>query len=181
MLTINIPEHEVFNEADETFGILPAVTLQLEHSLVSLASWESKWEKPFLSADEHTYEETVSYIQEMTISDPIEVDTLGRLTPEQFKEINKYIEAKMTATWFKELPGAPKMSREVITAEIIYYWMTALNVSLEWETRHLNRLFTLIRVLNEKNKPAKKQPRSTTLEQHRALNEARRAQYANKG
>lgn len=181
MLTINIPEQELFDEANNTFVTAPPTVLRLEHSLVSLASWESKWEKPFLSSDEHTYEETLSYVQEMSIGDEIPLDMLSRLTREQFTEINKYIEAKMTATWFKELPGASRMNKEVITAEIIYYWMNALNVSLEWETRHLNRLFTLIKVLNEKNKPAKKQPRSTTLEQHRAINEQRRAQFANKG
>lgn len=181
MLIINVAETELFDEANDTFVTAPAVKLKLEHSLVSLAAWESKWEKPFLSDEQHTYEETVSYIQFMCIKPSVTEDTLGRISSEQFKEINNYIEAKMTATWFKELPGASRMNKEVITAEIIYYWMTALNVPLEWESRHLNRLFTLIKVLNEKNKPAKKQPRSTTLEQHRSINEARRAQYAKKG
>lgn len=181
MLIIEVAETELFDEENDSFSTAPAVKLKMEHSLVSLAAWESKWEKPFLSSEEHTYDETLSYIQEMIVKGPSDVSTLERLSKEQFAEINKYIEAKMTATWFKELPGASRVSREVITAEIIYYWMSALNVPLEWEKRHLNRLFTLIKVLNEKNKPAKKQPRSTTLEQHRALNEARRAQYANKG
>lgn len=181
MLTINIPEHEMFDEANDKFLVAPAAVLRLEHSLVSLTQWESKWEKPFLSHTAHSYEETRDYISAMSVTGEISLDLIDRLTQDQFDEINKYIEAKMTATWFKELPGSSRRNSETITNEIIRYWMIALNIPLEYETRHLSQLFTLVRVVNEKNKPAKKQSRSTTIEQHRALNEARRAQYANKG
>lgn len=180
MITLQLPEIELFDEETESFSTLPAKTLKMEHSLLTLAAWESKWEKPFLSSEKRTTEESVSYLQIMCIDEENPEDSISRLSQEQFDEINQYIEAKMTATWFKDLPGN-RPNRETITAEIIYYWMNALNISLEWESRHLNRLFTFIRVVNEKNKPAKKMPRADAAAQQRALNEKRLAEMGTRG
>lgn len=180
MLTITVPGVESFDEEKQEFVTTEATVLVLEHSLVSLSKWESIFEKPFLGPDKKTSEETYAYIQAMCVEGELTDEVMSRLTEENVTTINSYIESKMTATWFKELPNRPG-SREIITAEIIRYWMIALNVPLEYETRHLNQLFTLIKVINEKNKPAKKMSRSEMLSQRASLNAQRRQSLGTNG
>ena len=180
MLKLFVPGIELFDESTEEFVYSDDTVLELEHSLVSLSKWESIFEKPFLGPDKKTSEETYAYIQAMCVEGELTDEVMSRLTEENVITINSYIESKMTATWFKELPNRPG-SREIITAEIIRYWMIALNVPLEYETRHLNQLFTLIKVINEKNKPAKKMSRSEMLSQRASLNSQRRQRLGTNG
>ena len=182
MLQITIPATkgaELWDERTETFVTLPGTkeqTLQLEHSLVSLSKWESRWRKPFISTKEKTYEETLDYIKCMTITQNVKPEVYQNITDEQINEINRYIDDPMTATTFSE--GKPKKGkREVVTAEIIYWWMIALDIDLEWEKRHLNRLITLIRVCSIKNQPAKKRSTRDLLSSHAAMNMARRQKF----
>ncbi|HXQ38039.1 MAG TPA: hypothetical protein VN843_28790, partial [Anaerolineales bacterium] len=107
-------------------------------------------------------------------------DVFEALSEENFQEINTYIERKMTATWFSEQPGTPG-SRDVITAELIYYWMIAFQIPFECENWHLNKLFTLIRVCNIKQSKPKKMSRSEIAQRNRMLNEQRKAQLGTKG
>jgi len=180
MLSITIPGVDMFDEVSQTFISSSDVTLELEHSLVSLSKWESTWEKSFLGPDPKTTEETRGYIEAMTLTPNVPAEVYLRLTNENLQQVNAYLPSKMTATWFTELKGQPK-SREIITAEIIYYWMIALNIPIDCENWHLNRLFTLIKVMNQKNAPAKKMSKQEAAAQQRALNEQRRAQYNTKG
>jgi len=180
MLTITVPGVESFDEEKEQFLYSESTVLELEHSLASLSKWESKFEKPFLGPENKTTEETYAYIKMMCLGDNLTDEVLQRFTAENFEAVNDYIESKMTATWFKDLPNKPG-SREVITNEIIRYWMISLGISLEYETRHLNQLFTLIRVISEKNKPAKKMSRSEMIQQRNALNAQRRQQFNTTG
>jgi hypothetical protein len=154
--------------------------LQLEHSLVSLSKWESKWNKPFLSKDFKTHEETLDYIKCMTINQNIDPDVYNGLTSEHITMINNYIESPMTATTFSD-SKQNKSNREIITSELIYYWMIALNIPFECQKWHLNRLLTLIRVCNIKNAPPKKMSKRATASQYAALNAARRKQMNTKG
>jgi len=171
---------EQFDDETQKFITPEHYTLLLEHSLISLSKWEAKFEKAFLGPKEKTSEETMWYIRAMCVSPDVPPVVFEILSPENLDEINAYVNAKMTATTFSDKENAKK-SRELITAEIIYYWMIALNIPLEWENRHLNQLMTLIRVCNQKNQPAKKMGTGEALARQRELNEQRRKQTGSRG
>jgi hypothetical protein len=180
MLTIIVPGVEMFDEQSQEFTTKGDVTLELEHSLVSLSKWESIYEKPFLGKDEKTTEEILNYVKLMTLTPDVPEDVWNKLTEGNILAINDYIEAKMTATWFSDPPGAPQ-SRDVITAELIYYWMIVFQIPFECENWHLNKLFTLIRVCNIKQAKPKKMSRSEIAARNRELNAQRRAQLGTRG
>jgi len=180
MLAITVGGSDVFDESIDKFGTQGGVELQLEHSLVSLSKWESEFEKPFLGKESKTTEEVLSYVRCMLLTPNPPEDFLQKLSKENLEVINAYIERKMTATWFSEQPGAPG-SREVITAELIYYWMTVFSIPFECETWHLNRLFTLIRICNVKQSKPKKMSRAEIAARNRELNARRKAQLGTQG
>ncbi len=179
MLKITIPGREMFNEKTQEFFNTKEYTLQLEHSLVSVSKWEAKWNKPFLDKKPKSIEETIDYIRCMTITQNISPDVYNNLTQENIDAVNKYIDAPMTATTFTNNKG--KINNEVITSELIYYWMTALNVPMEAQKWHLNRLLTLIRVCNVKSQPGKKMSKRDIMQRNASLNAARRAKLNSKG
>lgn len=180
MLQITIPAAELWDESKQEFVNTKERTLQLEHSLVSLSKWESKWCKSFLSRQDKTYEETVDYIKCMTLTRNVESEVYERLTSDNITQINEYIGAPMTATVFSE-DKTGKNNREVVTSELIYYWMIAQNIPFECEKWHLNRLLTLIRVCNIKNAPPKKHSKREIMSRNAALNAARRKRLNTKG
>ncbi len=86
----------------------------------------------------------------------------------------------MTATTFKKIErrGGKK---EIITAELIYYWMILFNIPFECQKWHLNKLLTLIEVCARKNETPKKMSRREISAQHRAINKANRERFHTKG
>lgn len=180
MLQITIPGAEYFDDAKQEFVYEKEQTLQLEHSLVSLSKWESKWKKAFLSGKDKSYEETLDYIKCMTITKNVNPSVYSRLTNENLEQINSYISDPMTATYFPK-DEAKENSREVVTSELIYYWMIAMNVPPEYQKWHLNRLLSLIRVCEIKNAPPKKMGRKELMSRNAALNAARRKRLNTRG
>lgn len=183
MLTVIVSGQEVYNEATNEFIAGGAdFTLNLEHSLVSLSKWESRFEKPFLGKEEKTAEELLWYVDAMVLNPNYSVDVLNRLTHTNLNEINKYIESKQSATTFGTMPEVKSGRKaETITSELIYYWMVAFNIPFETQHWHLNRLFSLIRICNMKQSKPKKMTRSEMAQRNRDLNAQRREQLGTSG
>jgi len=179
MLKIIIPPKELYDESNNQFLMTQERILQLEHSLVSLSKWESKWCKPFLTSQKKTEEETIDYIRCMTITQNVPDEAYQFLTRKNVKEVEAYIESPMTATTFSDEKHV--INRNIITAEIIYYWMITLQIPSEYQKWHLNKLLTLINVCNIKNQPKKKMSKKAIFARNKALNEARRQQLNSTG
>lgn len=182
MLKIRIPKREQYNEQTNQFFYYPDrdIDLQLEHSLLSVSKWESKWHKPFLSSkDALSDEELIDYIRCMTLNSVNDKEVYKYLTRENVQQISDYIGDSMTATTFRN--DNERKSREIITSEIIYYWMVSYQIPFECQKWHLNRLITLIRVCSEKNAPKKKMKQNDIVARNKALNKARRQQLGSRG
>lgn len=172
---------ELWNEDTQEFVPAKTQTLQLEHSLVSIRKWESKWCRSFLSSkQEMSNEETIDYIRCMTLTQNVKPEVYDHISDDNISEVERYIRSGMTATTFNDRDGKKGQS-EIITAEIIYYWMISLNIPFECQKWHLNQLLTLIRVCSIKNAPSKKMGKGDVMRQNAALNAARRKQLNTKG
>lgn len=179
MLRLEVVTEEGFNGVINEFVATETVVLELEHSLISLSKWESKWELPFLSSKNKTEEQVLDYIRGMISPGEFTEKALSKLTALHFEAINNHINARMSATSFADKKG--RGGGEIITAELIYYWMIALGIPFECQYWHLERLLALIRVCNIKNAPAKKMSSSEAGRQARELNQQRRAETGSKG
>lgn len=186
MLQLSIPEFETFDEEKQEFLYSRKQSIALEHSLISISKWESKWHKPFLKKEEKTLPETRHYIKCMTVTSNVESVVYDFIfsSSDLLDKINEYIQDPMTATWFSDSgDGKPKNSKfgPIITSEIIYYWMVAFNIPFECEKWHINRLLTLIQVCEAKSQKPKKMDKKAVMERNRRLNEQRKAQYNTRG
>ena len=180
VISVTIPESELFDEVNNEFIKLKGITLQLEHSLIAISKWEASTGKAFLGAKEKTSEETLDYVRCMTITQNIAPEVYNRISPQQLKEINAYINSSMSATKIGSSKESTFMS-ETVTSELIYYWMFSLGIPLDCQKWHLNRLLTLIRVFSIKNNPPKKMSQKQLMARNRALNESRRKAIGTSG
>lgn len=183
MLKIVVPAWEDWDPVKEEFISGDETTLTLEHSLISISKWESKYHRSFMNRTDMTEEESLDYIRFMTISQPnhkIKDEVYKHLTPQNVQDIFDYINDPMTATTFSDRNGG-KGRREVVTAELVYYWMISLGIPFECQRWHFNRLITLIRVAGIKNQQPKKMSRKDMAAQNRSLNAARRAKHHSRG
>lgn len=191
MLKIHINSKEYWDESEQRFGKTKEYDICLEHSLVSISKWESKYKKPYLHTDEKSNEEILYYIKCMTISQNVDDYIYGLLSKEDYKKINDYISDTMSATWFNENKGnenkayPAKKNNEQITSELVYYWMFSYRIPITCEKWHLNRLLNLIRIFSikdaEANGKSNKMSKRDILSQNRALNAARRKQLNTAG
>lgn len=181
MLHVTIPGIELFNESTGMFDYTKSQKLQLEHSLVSVSKWESKWKKAFLSDNPRNLEESTDYIRCMTLTQNVDEDCYKYIPAALFEEINSYIDDDMTATTFSAISGGGRSRSGTVTAEIIYYWMVSFNIPFECQKWHLNRLMTLIRVCSIKQQDPKKRSTQSILQENKAMNDARRKQYNTNG
>lgn len=180
MLKVHVKGMELYDEKTESFSISKDTELCLEHSLVSISKWESKWHKPFLDSVTKTGEEMIDYIRCMTITRNVDDSVYLCLSDDNILAIKNYMEDTMTATWFND-KKTPKTRQKAITSELIYYWMISLEIPVEFEKWHINRLLTLIRVCNIENAPKKKMRKGEIFKQNHMLNEARRKTLGTSG
>lgn len=180
MLQIRIPARELFDENTSTFIFSKEQTLNLEHSLISISKWESKWKKSFMdNIPKMTRKEFIDYIRCMTIAPGIAEETYLALSEDNYASILSYINDSMTATTFRENSTRP--SKQIITSEVVYYWMIRYGIPFECEKWHINRLMTLIRICAIKEGPGKKMSHKDTIAQNKALNSARRKECRSRG
>ena len=181
MLKLVIPSTEQYDSEKNEFFMTAEHTIMLEHSLMSVAKWEARWEKPFLSKEQKTNEQTIDYVKCMTLTQNVNDEVYNYLTERNIQEVSRYIDRSMTATWFSE-DNSKSKNREIITAEVIYYWMIANNIPFECQKWHLNRLLTLIRVCNSKNSEhSKKMSKSEIKAKNKELNALRRKRLGSRG
>lgn len=183
MLVIDVEETEGYDNSKNEFVNVPAMRLHFEHSLLSLSEWEAHFHKPFLSEEQKTTDETIYYMRCMCQESDNLTDeefTIILSNPNIIKQIQEYIGDSMTATTIKSDPNGKK-NKEVMTAEVIYYYMIALTIPKEFEKWHLNRLITLIEVCSIKNQPPKKMSQAETYARNAKLNAERKARLHSKG
>lgn len=181
MLTITIPPSEYYNqEEDKFYTNKKPQTITLEHSLVSISKWEAKWHKPFLSDKEKTLEESIDYVRCMTLTQNVNPEIYKFLTRDNFQAINSYIQDPMTASTVSD-KGNKRTSREIVTSELIYYWMITLTIPMKCEKWHLNRLLMLIRICEAKQEKPKKMSKGDIMRSNRSLNAARRRASGSRG
>ncbi len=179
MLEIIVPENEFYHPGKNKFITVPSCTLSLEHSLISIAKWESKWHQPYLNAQKRTSAQELDYVRCMVIGTVKNDYVFSALSPENIKQIQEYIDDTMTATTFSKTPHST--SKQIVTAEILYSRMFANNIPMECQKWHLNRLLCLIRVCDASGAPPSKMSKKDTAARYADQNALRRAQFKSKG
>lgn len=180
MLKVIVPSFEVYDEKQNLFITVKECRLSLEHSLVSISKWESIYQKPFLRSKNKTTAEVLEYIKCMTLTQNVDPLIYSNLPSDVIKQITDYIAAPMTATTFSK-KEEQHGRKEIVTSELIYYWMVAYQIPFECEKWHINRLLTLIRICAIKNEPPKKMSKADVMRNNAALNAKRRAALHSKG
>ena len=67
------------------------------------------------------------------------------------------------------------------TSEVIYSWMFQLNIPMECQYWHINKLITQIDYMNEQQKPPKKISKKDAMARQARINAERRAKLKSKG
>lgn len=179
MFKLTLPAVELYDDFTQTFIVREETTLELEHSLLSISKWESVYEKPFLSKEEKSLEEERFYVKCMDTKGNVTDDIMKSLSVYELAEVRQYMEKKCTATTINSRER-PSSKNEILTSEVIYYMMIAMEVPIECETWNINRLLMLIRVCAVKNNP-KKMGMKDIMRDNAALNKARRASMGSRG
>lgn len=179
MKHIVIPKQELWDEENYKFVNLKEQKIAIEHSLISVSKWESKWHKPFFSKEEKTAEMTLDYIRFMTITSNVDPEVYKYLSNENLKEIREYMEDSYSATTFKDTNKHYR--NEIITSELIYYDMIYWGIPFECEKWHINRLLTLIKICSIKGQKQTGMSQKDIMSQNAAINAARRMKHNTRG
>ena len=178
MLRIIVPGGEYYDEEKNEFIYQKDQELQMEHSLISISKWEAKWKIAYNKDREKSPEEILDYFRCMTIN-RVDPDVYERLTEQNINDIISYMNDPMTACYFDNDNSAK--SKDVMTSEMIYYYMIVLGIPFECEKWHFNKLLALIEVCSIKNKPEKTMSRADLLRKNARLNAARKKAHHTKG
>ncbi len=179
-LTVTIPGKELFDQQSKTFITIPATTVTLEHSLLSISKWESKWKRSYFIKEPMTIDQSIDYIACMCLTKNIDPKIFRFMDKKTAQEISNYIADPMTATTIKHRDKKP--SREIITSELVYYWMVNFGIPFDpCQKWHFNRLMTLIEIATIKEAGDQKMPRKEMLKQRALLNSQRKAKYNTHG
>ena len=183
MLPITIPERELWDEKNLCMIYTKEVHLKLEHSLISISNWEMKWHVSYFDTMNKTEEQAFDYIRCMTLNKELNDEVFLGLTQKNVSDINEYMLDPMTATTIREVKSTTKPKQQIVTSELVYYWMIQFGIPFTCEKWHINRLIMLIRVCAEESKPKKgkgRNPKDIAMD-YRAINAARRAALNTKG
>lgn len=187
MLELTIKDDELWDEENMRFIVIRGRTLRLEHSLVSISKWEKKWKKSFLKCLEKNdlnIEQTIDYIKCMTLDKNVDDSVYNGLTNDHIQKVNEYISDPQTATHVPQRPeemNKPRGGGDVLTSEMIYFYMISYQIPVEFEKWPLNRLMTLIKICDIKNNPPKKMSAAALAKRNTSINAARRAALNTKG
>lgn len=188
MLKVTLNGGELWDPIKQEFYYPKGQEITIEHSLVSVSKWESKWKTFFIGNKDITVEQFVDYVRCMTITQNVNPELYKVLynDPELIKTIAEYMADSMTATTINEAAlkmasGNKMISSKRITSELIYYWMTALNIPFECQKWHINRLLTLIKVASIESQPPKKMNKADAMRQQASINAMRKAKHRTRG
>lgn len=181
MLQITLPSGRFFDEETEDFVVFPQVTLKLEHSLISIHKWESKWHKSYLNNQNPSIEEQLDYIRCMSLDPNFDITVFGRMKSNDFAKIREYISSPMTATVIHRKKDQRNASDQFVTAELIYYWMIQFGIPFECNKWHLNQLLTLIEICSIKQNTGNKMNKRDAALMRAAANESRRKKLGSRG
>lgn len=180
MLTISLPEVETYSE-EEGFVVYDPIRIRLEHSLYAISLWESKWKKSFIETLEKgmSPSEFLYYIKCMSMDESLG-DWIIRLSSKNLIEIRDYISDPMTATTInrRNVKGGKK---QIVTSELVYFWMTQYGIPFECDHWHFNRLLTLIEIASIRSGPQKKMSNKEIASRQQAICEANRRKYNSRG
>lgn len=180
MLQIEIPYQEFYNEVTGEFDYVEPCTLNLEHSLISLSKWESKWKKPFMTEQGYTRDEIVDYIRCMTLNQKVDPKVYHTLTQNDIAKVKNYITDPSTATKVYDYRPNKGQKREIYTSEVIYSQMISLGIPFCCEKWHLNRLLMLIKVCSVRGTDLQ-MSQAAIFSQNKELNAMRRAAMHSNG
>ena len=173
VLDLYIPGKEFWNSELQEFIYTKDITLHLKHSLVSLTRWEQHYKRRFLDNGPKNEEEYRFYIQCMTLNKDVDPLVYTVLQEDDIKKVTDYLHDSMTATTLPK-QNNNRSNSEKLSSELIYYYMTALNIPFECEKWFLNNLIILISIASIKNNPQEKKSKPSW-SSIRALNAERNA------
>lgn len=186
MITIDVPERELYDQVANEFFTIPAIHLKLEHSLRSMADWEGKWHVPFEELEKRRDPEMMlDYVRCMTTNQQKDPNAYRHIRTSDLQEILDYMNDPMTARKPSRKKRPPARNR-IMTVENYYYLMIQYGIPMECQNWHFNRLAALIQTFEENGSanaitPGKKMTPAQTMKYYAEINERQKSLFGTKG